>query len=188
MRGVVAGCGRGDRDGRRRRMDAHRTTRSRRRRPDRRRRDRPRPRSRRPGVVRGQPHRAGRARARVGDGPHPFARLVAPRRDARATARRCRRRRRAARSRRDVHRGRDARQREPGARDGDRLREGTGAVRPADRQLPGGQAPLRRHARRRRGHALDGLLGRLVHRCTTTPTRRSRRRPRRPGAPTRRSG
>ena len=51
-----------------------------------------------------------------------------------------------------------------------RVRQGPGAVRPADRQLPGGEAPLRRHARRRRGHALGRLLRGLVHR-----RRRSRR-------------
>ena len=70
----------------------------------------------------------------------------------------------AARSRRDVHERRSARQRVARARPGGRVREGPRAVRPADRLVPGGEAPLRRHARRRRGHALDGLLGGVVHR------------------------
>ena len=34
------------------------------------------------------------------------------------------------------------------------VRQGPGAVRPAHRELPGRKAPLRRHARRRGGHAL----------------------------------
>ena len=60
--------------------------------------------------------------------------------------------------------GRDARRCRRGARPRGRVREGPRAVRPADRQLPGGQAPLRRHARRRRGHALDDVLGGVVRR------------------------
>jgi len=52
--------------------------------------------------------------------------------------------------------------RRPGAGDGGRLRQGAGAVRKADRLVPGGQAPLCRHAGRRRGHAPDRLPRRLV--------------------------
>ncbi len=51
-----------------------------------------------------------------------------------------------------------------GARPRRVVRERTRAVRPTDRQLPGGEASLRRHARRRRGHALGRLLRRVVHR------------------------
>ncbi len=67
---------------------------------------------------------------------------------------------------RGVRVGRDARwRRHEVARHDGRVRQGPGAVRPADRVVPGDQAQVRRHARRRRGHALDRLLGGLVHRC-----------------------
>ena len=46
----------------------------------------------------------------------------------------------------------------PGAGAGHGLRQGPGAVRGAHRQLPGRQAPLCRHAGRRRGHALGDLV------------------------------
>ena len=71
----------------------------------------------------------------------------------------------AARSGATFTRGRHARGRVARARHGGRVRQGPRAVRPADRVVPGREAPLRRHARRRRGHALDRLLGRVVHRC-----------------------
>ena len=105
-----------------------------------------------------------------------------------APARRRRRSDAAARSRRDLLRGRHARERVARARPGGRVRQGPRAVRPADRVVPGREASVRRHARRRRGHAVDGLLGGLVHRCRRSRSIRSRRRPRRRGAPTRRSG
>ena len=115
---------------------------------------------------------ADRAAARAGDGPHPRARLARRRRPRpRSPLGRRRRARTAARPRRDLHASADmlggaaAR-----ARHGGRVREGPRAVRPPDRVVPGGEAPLRRHARRRRGHALDRVLGRVVHR-----RRRSRR-------------
>ena len=65
-----------------------------------------------------------------------------------------------------------------------RVRQGAGAVRQADRQLPGGEAPLRRHARRRRGHALGRVLGGVVRRRRPSRRRRSRRRPPSRGAAT----
>ena len=57
-----------------------------------------------------------------------------------------------------------------GPRPDRRARQDPRAVRPADRLVPGGEAPLRRHARRRRGHALDRLPRGLV-----AGRRRSRR-------------
>ena len=105
----------------------------------------------------------------------------------RIPARRRRRARPAPRPGRDVRVRRPARRRRTRARPGRRVRQGPRAVRPPDRFVPGREAPLRRHARRRRGHALDRLLGGVVHRRRTTPTRRSRHPPRRSGAPTRRS-
>ena len=68
---------------------------------------------------------------------------------------------------------------------GDRVREGPGAVRPADRRLPGRLPPARRHLRRDRARPLARLLGRVVR-------RRGRRagadRGRRPRSRTRRRG
>ena len=62
----------------------------------------------------------------------------------------------------------------PGPRGGDRVRQGAGGVRPADRRLPGGQAPDRRHVPRPR----DGPGRRAVRRPgPPTPTRPSGRGP-----------
>ena len=78
------------------------------------------------------------------------------------------------------------------SRDGDEpgggVRQGPRAVRPAHRQLPGGEAPLRRHAGRRRGHALGRLPRGLGPGRGRPPTpRRLRPRPR-SGAATPRCG
>ena len=138
-------------------------------------------RRRRPGAVRGRPRRPRAARAPSRRWTSP-ARSAGSRFDAHAGARAS-----AAPTPVDalVDRGatfaarRDARRRVARARPGGRVRQGPGAVRPADRQLPGGEAPVRRHARRRRGHALDRRTGPRGASAPTIPTRRSPRRPRR---------
>ena len=70
---------------------------------------------------------------------------------------------RGARVRDDRHpaRRRERRRRPAGDGDGGRLREGSDPVRPADRLLPGGLAPVRADAARGRGRAVAVLLGRL---------------------------
>ena len=117
----------------------------------------------------GRPPAGGRA----GHGLHPHRRLAPDRRLAgapstdlggAAEARAAPRRRRAVAYSAELLGVAPA-----GARPVRRVRQGPGAVRPADRQLPGGEAPLRRHARRRRGHAVGRLLGRLVRRPTGDP-------------------
>ena len=69
------------------------------------------------------------------------------------------RRRPGPRSVRHRRRGRSGRHRALGAGDGDRVREGARAVRPADRQLPVDQAPVLRHAGAQRTRR-RGSLGR----------------------------
>ena len=72
----------------------------------------------------------------------------------------------------------------------DRVREGARAVRPGDRLVPGGQAPLRRHARAGRGRARGGVRSRGARstaaattiRCA--PRRRRRSWPATPPSPT----
>ncbi len=74
------------------------------------------------------------------------------------------------------------RRRPRGHRAGDRVRQGQEAVRPADRHVPGGQAPLRQHAGRRgAGHgpvwdaaraAADGGDSSLAAACRDSPWRR----------------
>ena len=59
---------------------------------------------------------------------------------------------------------------------GDRVRQGARAVRPADRFVPGGEAPRRRHARALRSRARCGVRGRVHAR------RPEQRRPRRAAA------
>ncbi|GIU89902.1 MAG: hypothetical protein KatS3mg010_1001 [Acidimicrobiia bacterium] len=117
-------------------------------------------RARRRDRVRGRTRRAPRSAAR--DGPDARARMVAVRRDPCPRDRRCRRGSPPARPWCRAHGRRPARQRVAGARHGGRVRERPCAVRSADRVVPGGEAPLRRHAGRRGGHAVDGLLGCVV--------------------------
>ena len=74
----------------------------------------------------------------------------------------------AARDRRCRRRGTRARAR-------GRVREGAGAVRQADRLVPGGPAPLRRHAARGRARARRGLL-RVLGRRRRRPGRGAPRR------------
>ena len=65
--------------------------------------------------------------------------------------------------------------------DGRRVREGARAVRQADRHVPGGAAPVRRHAAHRRARARRGLLRELGvrrRRSGRSPPRRDARRPR----------
>ena len=83
-----------------------------------------------------------------------------PARHLGGAGRRCR----GARPGRHSRQRRDARRRRPGARHDRRVRQGPGAVRQADRLLPGGQAHAGRLPGRRGGHAVDRLLRRLVRR------------------------
>ena len=141
----------------------------------------------------------GRLRDRVGRGRAPLpAQRLGPgvtlvaepgdRPDAQAVPGGARRRRRRAararpgqdrvRLRDDRHpaRGRERRRRPAGDGDGGRLRQGPDPVRPADRLLPGGLAPLRADAARGRGRAVAVLLGRLGARQRARGRRRARRR------------
>ena len=85
---------------------------------------------------------------------------------------------RRARPRRDARRGRGRRRRGVVPRHRDRLRRRPRAVRPPHRRVPGGQAPLRRHAlpRRAGGRRRLGRRPRATARTTgrTTASRRSR--------------
>ena len=65
------------------------------------------------------------------------------------------------RSRRGRAVGRDVRRRAAGARHHGRVRQDAGRVRQADRQLPGRQAQMRRHAGRYRECQVADLLRRL---------------------------
>ena len=58
---------------------------------------------------------------------------------------------------------------------GDRVREGPPAVRPADRDVPGGEAPLRQHARRRRARDRRGVGRGARRRAGRRPVRARRR-------------
>ena len=72
--------------------------------------------------------------------------------------------------------GRGRRRRPRVHRAGRRVRQGARAVRPADRHVPGGQAPLRQHARRHRAGDRGGVGRRARPRPPAASSSRSRRR------------
>ncbi len=129
--------------------------------------------------VRGRRRRGTRSTRPTRDGDRAARASTSTRRVARARPRRCARagrpparrthRRARARPRRGAARGRSGRRRAVVRRHRGRVREGARAVRPADRPVPGREAPLRRHAGAHRARARRGV-GRGPRRATTPTT------------------